>query len=299
MKVVITGGTGFIGRSLCKQLLDRGHHLVVLTRQSSYRSHCAELNYLSWDSSSWQHALESCDAIVNLAGEPIAAKRWSPKQKLLIRESRIQAVRRLHRTLAILSRRPSVVINASAVGYYGPRGDQELSEQSEPGRGFLAETCQDWEQETQRFEQLGIRNVKLRIGLVLGFGGGALSKMIPPFRLYLGGSLGSGNQWVSWVHRDDVVGLIEWALTNDSVRGSINATAPNPVRMNEFCRQLGSVMHRPSWLHVPGFVLRAMLGEMSELLLSGQRVIPKIASEGGYSFHFPELQPALEACFVE
>lgn len=299
MKLLITGGTGFIGRSVCKQLIDNGHHVVVLTRQSSYRSDRPELSYLSWDASSWQHAIASCDAIINLAGEPIAAKRWSPRQKLLIRESRIQAVRRIHRTLAVLSHRPSVVINASAVGYYGSRDDQELSEQSEAGTGFLAKTCQDWEQETQRLEQLNIRVVRLRIGLVLGSGGGALSKMIPPFRLYLGGPLGSGKQWVSWIHRDDVVGLIDWALANDSVRGSINATAPNPVTMKEFCRQLGATIHRPSWFPVPGFILRVLLGEMSELLLSGQRVIPKAALAGGYSFRYPELLLALQACFVE
>lgn len=298
MKILVTGGTGFIGRSVCKKLLDSGHHLVVLTRQSSYRSDRPELSYLSWDASSWQHSIASCDAIINLAGEPIAEKRWSPRQKLLIRESRIQAVRRIYRTLAVQSRRPSVVINASAVGYYGPRGDSELSEQSEVGTGFLAKTCQDWEQETQKLEPLNIRVVRLRIGLVLGLGGGALSKMIPPFRLYLGGPLGSGKQWVSWVHRDDVVGLIEWALANDSVRGSINATAPNPVTMKEFCRQLGAVMHRPSWFPVPSFILRVILGEMSELLLTGQRVMPKAALAGGYSFRFAELQSALKACFV-
>ena len=187
-------------------------------------------------------------------------------------------------------------VSASAVGYYGPRGDEELAEAHASGSGFLAETCQAWEAEAQRAEAVGVRVVRLRIGLVLGPGGGALAKMAPPFRAFLGGPIGDGRQWVSWIHRDDVIGLVGWALTRAGLSGAVNATAPEPVRMAALCRELGRAVRRPSWLPAPAGVLRLLLGEMADLLLSGQRVIPRAALQGGYAFRFPGLVEALEAC---
>ncbi len=194
------------------------------------------------------------------------------------------------------SHKPAVLINASAIGFYGARGDEELTENATPSRGFLAEVCQAWETQAQQAEVVGVRVVRLRIGLVLGPGGGALQKMVPPFRCFVGGPLGSGRQWVSWIHRDDVLGLIEWALTSPGVSGAVNATAPRPVTMEAMCRELGAVLHRPSWAPVPAIILRLLLGEMSDLLLTGQRVIPTRALRSGYQFVHPYLNDALTAC---
>ena len=296
MKLLIAGGTGFIGASLCQRLVQRGHELVVLIRQPSRQSAQPGVQLLSWETGEWQRALGSMHGLINLAGESVAAKRWTPRQKTLIRNSRIQTTQRLVTAVAQLPRRPAVLINASAVGYYGARGDEELVESDSPGGGFLAQLCQAWEYEAQRAEALGVRVARLRIGMVLGRDGGALSKMVPPFRLCLGGPLGSGRQQVSWIHRDDVVGLIEWILERPDVAGAVNATAPQPVTMREFCATLGRVLKRPSWAPVPALALRLLLGEMAELLLSGQRVMPSIALRGGYTFSHPTLRPALEAC---
>ena len=187
-------------------------------------------------------------------------------------------------------------MNASAIGFYGAHGDEELTEEHPSGEGFLAETCQAWEAEAQRAGVLGVRVVRLRIGLVLGAGGGALAKMAPPFRAFFGGPLGSGGQWMSWIHREDLIALIEWTLTHPELSGAVNATAPNPVRMRELCTELGRALQRPSWVIVPAFALRLLLGEMAELLLTGQRVIPSVASHAGFTFRFPDLLPALKAC---
>jgi uncharacterized protein (TIGR01777 family) len=298
MKLLITGGTGFIGAALCRTLSERGHQLLVLSRRPDQQAPCDGITFLPWDASTWQRAAESCDGLINLAGESLAAKRWSPQQKALIRESRVQITQRLVSAMGVLPKRPGVLINASAIGYYGPRGDEPLTEADPPGTGFLAKTCQAWEAEAQRAEALGLRVVRLRIGLVVAPGGGALSKLVPPFRLFIGGPLGSGRQWVSWIHRDDCIGLIEWALTTPSVRGAVNATAPEPVTMHELCRRLGEVLHRPSWARVPAFVLRTLLGEMAELLLTGQRVLPSAAQRAGYAFRFPELRSALTAALA-
>ena len=294
MRLLVTGGTGFIGRALCRRLAQQGHELLVLTRQPNHPTQPG-ITFHPWDPAAWQPQLDTCDGIVNLAGEPLMAKRWSPDQKRRIRESRVQMTERLVAALGARARRPSVLINASAIGYYGPRGDEELAETDLPGSGFLAELCQAWEEAADRAQQHGVRVVRLRIGIVLGPDGGALAKMVPPFRLFAGGPVGSGRQWMSWVHREDVVGLIEWALTNAEVRGPINATAPEPVTMREFCLRLGEVLHRPSWAPVPTLMLRILLGETADVLVTGQRVIPKVALEAGYRFQYPGLSQALEA----
>ena len=296
MRLLLTGGTGFIGAPLCQALAQHDHELLVLTREPKARSPQQHIRYLSWHADEWQRAITDVDGVINLAGAPLAAKRWSSQQKRLILDSRVQTTSTLVSAMAAQPKRPSVVVSVSAIGYYGPRGDELLTELAPLGRGFLAEVCQAWEHEAQRAEALGVRVVRLRMGLVLGPGGGALAKMVPPFRAFIGGPLGHGRQWISWVHRDDVIGLIEWALTHPNVSGALNATAPNPVTMQGLCRELGRALHRPSWAPVPAVVLRLLLGEMADLLLTGQRVLPQVAQQQGYRFHFPELGPALQAC---
>lgn len=296
MKLFVTGGTGFIGAALCPALVSRGHELVIVTRSPASQPPLPKVTFLSWESDEWPRIMAEADGVVNMAGEPIAAKRWTARQKDRIRTSRIETTRRLVDTLARLPRRPSTLISASAIGFYGPRGDEELTEADPSGGGFLADTCRAWEAEAQRAERLGVRVVRLRIGLVLGPDGGALAKMVPPFRWFLGGPLGDGRQWISWIHRDDVVGLITWALEHRAIAGAVNATALQPVRMAVFCRMLGLALRRPSWAPAPAPVLRLLLGEMAELLLTGQRALPRAAQEAGYAFRFPEFERALRAC---
>ena len=298
MKLLITGGTGFIGVPLCQRLVQRGHDLFVLTRQPPRRSTQDRVQFLSWDTDAWLQTLRSIEGVINLAGASLAAKRWTSTQKQIIRDSRIHTTRRLVDAIAAAAKKPSILMNASAIGYYGARDNEELGEAESAGSGFLAELCQAWEAEAQRAERLGVRVVRLRIGLVLGPGGGALAKMVPPFRFFVGGPLGSGRQWVSWIHQADVLGLIEWVLTHQEVSGAVNATAPTPVNMRELCQELGHVMHRPSWAPVPANVLRLLLGEMADLLLTGQRVLPHVALRGGYTFAFPTLRPALAMCLT-
>ncbi|MBI3996223.1 MAG: TIGR01777 family protein [Candidatus Omnitrophica bacterium] len=298
MKVLITGGTGFLGSRLCERLVRAGHDLCVLTRNPLARIGQAGVQFLSWDGQEWEHALAEAQAVINLAGEPIAEGRWTAAQKARIRESRVHATRQLVGRMASRLEKPAVLINASAIGYYGPCGEEEVTEADPPGHGFLAETCRAWEAEAQRAEDLGVRVVRLRLGVVLGPSGGALAKMVPPFVLFLGGPIGSGRQWVSWIHREDVVGMIEWALSHPQVSGAVNVTAPHPVTMREFCETLGRVLGRPSWLPVPAWALRLWLGEMAQVLVTGQRVIPHAATRGQYAFIYPDLQAALEAALA-
>ncbi|MBI4341755.1 MAG: TIGR01777 family protein [Candidatus Omnitrophica bacterium] len=294
MKLLVTGGTGFIGSTLCQTLAQHGHDLLVVSRSP----HPPQPNrrVISWDDVERQGMLGEMDGVVHLAGESIAGKPWTPKQKALIRDSRVQTTRRLVRTMAASVKKPAVLVSASAVGYYGPRGEEPLTESDPPGEGFLAQVCREWEGEAQQAEGLGIRVVRLRLGIVLAPAGGALAKMAPPFRAFVGGPLGSGRQWMSWIHREDVIGLIEWSLTHPDCAGAINATAPNPVTMREFCRALGQALRRPSWAPVPAPVLRLLLGEMAQMLLTGQRVIPQGARRAGYAFRYPDLADALAVC---
>jgi uncharacterized protein (TIGR01777 family) len=299
MNILLTGGTGFIGAPLCRRLAQRGHAVAVLTRSPHRAAQHEGPSIVPFDAAEWRSAVEGADAVVNLAGEPIAARRWTPAQKRRIQESRVQTTRRLVDAIAASSRKPSVLISASATGFYGARGDEPLTEADPPGTGFLAETCQAWEDAATRAEPLGIRVVRLRIGVVLGRGGGALAKMAPPFLACVGGTLGHGRQWMSWVHLEDVLGLIEWALAHPELSGAVNATAPEPVTMAAFCRQLGRALRRPCWAPVPALVLRAVLGEMAQMLLTGQRVLPEAALRAGYAFRYPSLPAALDACFMQ
>ena len=236
-------------------------------------------------------SVANSDAVVHLAGEPVA-QRWTPEVKASIRESRRRGTESLVRAIAAQPRRPAVLVCASAIGIYGSRGDEILTESSTTAHDFLAEVCEDWERQATAAEALGVRVAKVRIGVVLGKGGGALQKMLPPFKAFVGGKVGSGNQWISWVHLDDVVGILCHALTNP-VRGVFNATAPNPVTNAQFTSELASALGRPAIFPVPGFALKAMFGEMADILLNGQRVLPRATLDAGYKFQYPELAGAL------
>jgi len=249
---------------------------------------------IGWDG--LRAAMPETDAIVNLAGESIASGRWTAARKAAIRSSRVEATRALVDAAAAASPRPKVLVNASGVGYYGAHGDEPLDETAAAGTDFLARLCVEWEAEARRAEALGVRVVVVRLGVVLAPDGGALSAMLLPFRAGLGGPIGGGRQWMSWVHRDDVVGLLREAVGNAEYAGPVNATSPNPVTNRDFTRALGRVLHRPTVLPVPGIGLRLLMGEMATMLLTGQRVLPKVAERRGYAWQQPELPAALERC---
>ena len=303
MKIVLAGGTGFIGKALRESLAEKNHEVVILTRQVSRENDAGiRTRFRHWnppEGGTWENELNGAGAVINLSGESIVGKRWSAAQKKRIRESRIQTASALVRALEKTRVKPGVFINASAVGYYGARGDEAVTEETRPGNGFLSETCQAWEAEALRAESLGMRVIRLRIGIVLEKNGGALAKMLPPFQLGLGGPLGSGRQWMSWIHLKDLVGLIHFLVEKKETRGAFNATAPLPVTMKEFAETLGRALHRPAFFPVPGFVLKILLGEASELLLTGQKVLPKHTLEAGYRFQFPQLELALKEILTE
>ena len=257
----------------------------------------------------WKQAVAQADAVLHLAGESIAGQRWTPEYKAKLRDSRVDGTRILVEAMRSAERPPSVFLSASAVGYYGDRKDETLTEAAPPGNDFLAELCVAWEAEAQKAEALGVRVARMRIGVVLGYGG-PMEKMlhplplpINPYKLGLGGPIGSGKQWLSWIHLDDVIGLFAWALQNqsgsDPVRGACNVTAPNPVTNADFAHTLGGIYHRPAVLPVPAFALRAMLGEFAEALLTGQKVLPDVAQKGGYHFKFPTLEATLRSLLLK
>jgi uncharacterized protein (TIGR01777 family) len=278
MNITVTGASGFIGKRLVQALLVAGHSTNALGRKQS-----VELP---------TESLATADAIIHLAGEPVA-QRWTPEVKQRIRTSRVDGTRNLVNALARQSRRPQVMVCASAIGYYGSRGDEVLTETSSPGSDFLAGVVADWEEAAEKAEALGIRVVPLRFGVVLGKDGGALAKILPLFRLGLGGRLASGQQWMSWIHVDDVIGLIRFALENSTIRSPMNATAQQPVTNGEFTKELATALHRPAILPVPGFALKLLFGEMAEVILGSQRVSPQAARSAGFQFEYPELRPAL------
>lgn len=300
MNIVVTGGTGFIGRALCHSLRGEGHRLSILTRRPEQVAHQtdAQINWVPWngrDPGPWEEVLEGADAVINLAGAPIADARWTETRKQLITDSRVLTTRLLVRGLSRCSLKPATFISASGIGYYGASDDRRLDEGAARGQGFLADLCLAWEAEALRAAEFGTRVVLLRTGMVLEQDGGALLKMLLPFRFFAGGPIRPGSQWVSWIHRSDHIGLIQWALTTPRVSGPINAVAPEPVTMNIFCEVLGRVLHRPSWLPVPTSALHILLGELGTLMTTGQRVIPAKAMAEGYAFRYPTLEPALRA----
>lgn len=294
MNVTITGASGTIGRRLVKAVGAANHSVGVLARHVR-TDMPAGVRVWEWDAVKGPpppESLADADAVIHLAGEPVS-QRWTAAAKDRIRDSRVQGTHHLVEGLAALPRRPSVLISASAVGYYGSRGDEVLTEHAPAGTGFLSEVCQAWEAEADRACALGIRVVKIRTGVVLAKKGGALGKMLPLFRAYLGGTAGSGRQWMSWIHQDDLTALMVHALVHP-MAGAVNATAPHPATNAEFTRALAAALGRPAMLPVPGVVLRVLLGEMSEVLLASQRVLPEAARRAGFAFRYPELDHALK-----
>lgn len=301
MKVAIAGATGFVGSRLVERLQVEGITVLVLTRNTTYAQkvfpptafpNVEIVAYTPTAPGGWQSAISGCDGVVNLAGESIAEGRWTPERKQEILNSRKLATQNIVDAIANAHPKPSVLVNASAIGYYGTSETATFDETSSPGHDFLAQVCQAWEAEATKVTNVGVRLVILRLGIVLG-NGGALGKMITPFKLFAGGPLGSGQQWFSWIDLDDIVNLIFLALTKPEMQGVYNATAPHPVRMAQLTQTMGQVMNRPSWLPVPAFALEALLGDGAMVVLEGQQVLPKRTLESGYKYKYPNLEPAL------
>ncbi|MDX1388840.1 MAG: TIGR01777 family oxidoreductase, partial [Acidobacteriota bacterium] len=293
MRIAISGSGGLVGSALAGRLRDAGHEVIRLVRSEDERAA---------DTAMWKPeageidrgALEGTDAVVHLAGENISSGRWSAARKKRIRESRVRGTTLIARTIAGLARRPRVLVSASAIGYYGDRGDELLTERSSPGDGFLPAVAIEWEGATETAARAGCRVVLLRSGLVLSARGGALAKMLPLFRLGLGGRLGSGRQYMGWISIDDLLNVVSFAIDRDGLSGPINVVAPEPVTNSEFTRTLASVLHRPALLPAPAFALRAVMGEMAdELLLSSTRVVPQRLIDTGFRFAHPALETAL------
>jgi uncharacterized protein (TIGR01777 family) len=309
MRIVIAGGTGFLGRPLSAALAADGHNLVFLTRGSTgspqagqSAADSARPRAVTWtpngDAGPWAAEIDGAGAVINLAGESIAAKRWTAARKARILDSRLQATRSLVTAVRGVVSAPPLFVSGSAVGYYGPLGDEIATEERPAGSDFLARVCAEWEQEAHRAASDRTRVVCLRTGIVLERDGGALPQMLPPFRFGAGGPLGSGRQYWPWIHREDWIALVRWVIRTPGADGAINATAPNPVTNADFARALGRALHRPAFMPAPAFALRLLLGEMADgLLLSGQRAIPSKAERLGFRFRYPRLGDALRAIF--
>jgi uncharacterized protein len=293
MKIVVAGGSGFLGEPLVRRLLSRGDDVAVLTRDPS---HVEAGRPVQWDARSqgaWSEEVSSADAVINLAGENIGEGRWTEARKRRLIDSRLNATRALVEAMRRIPR-PRTLVNASATGFYGDRHDEELDETSARGQGFLAQLVERWEAAAREADPQ-TRVVLLRFGVVLGKGGGALQKMMLPFKLGVGGPVGTGRQWMSWISRDDALRIVEWAIDHPSVRGVYNATSPRPVRNREFAKALGRAVSRPAILPAPGFALRAMFGQMAEeVLLAGQKVLPRRTEAEGFVFEVPGVESALE-----
>jgi len=292
MRILVSGSSGLVGKALCEALAQAGHTVVRLVRNNTALSDQA----IYWDPGRGVLAgdqLVGLDGVVHLAGESIANGRWTPEHKARIRDSRVQGTQLLSERIATCGQPPAFLISASAIGYYGSRGDEFLTEDSPPGQGFLADVCQEWEAKTRRAEEAGVRVVNLRLGMVLSAEGGALAKMLPLFRLGLGGPLGNGAMWMSWIHLGDLVRAIVHCINTPSLAGPVNAMTPNPVTNRDFTRTLGKALNRPTFITAPAAMLRLALGEMAdELLLSSARGIPRKLEESGFEFEFAQLENA-------
>ena len=304
MKIIVTGSTGLVGTALVRSLLSEGHQVTRLVRGDSQTFSAPGTAAVSWDPSKGTvnaAELEGHDAAVHLAGEPVAGGRWTDDKKRRIRDSRVKSTKLLAETLAGLREKPKVLASASAIGFYGNRGGEVLHEESASREDFLSEVCRQWQKAALPASQAGIRVVHLRIGIVLSADGGALAQMLTPFKLGIGGRMGSGAQYMSWVTLDDVVGIIKHALNNEQVRGPVNTVAPAPVTNAEFAKAMGHVLTRPALLPMPAFALRLALGrEMADaLLLGGARVEPARLKATGYQFAYPELEGALRHVLKE
>lgn len=298
MKIVVTGATGFVGRALVQRLIAEKEQVLVLTRNPDkakriWPSGVEIVGYSVTKEGEWQRQIAGCDGVVNLAGAPIAEERWTAERKQILRDSRILGTEKIVEAIGMTDPKPQVLVNTSAIGYYGTSETGEFDETSPAGDDFLAKLCVEWEQRAQAVSQYGVRSVILRFGIVMG-DGGAIAKMIPPFKMFAGGPIGSGQQWFSWIHIDDLVNLILFALRQSQIQGTFNATAPNPVRMNDLAATMGNILHRPSWLPVPSFVLDALLGDGAKVVLEGQKVLPTKTLDTGFKFQYSTLKNALE-----
>jgi hypothetical protein len=296
MRALVTGATGLIGRALLPRLEPP---VAVLSRDEQRAAQClAGVEVHRWDPEAGPapaQAFRAIDVVFHLAGEPAAEGWWTAEKKRRIRDSRVVGTRNLVAGIAAVEQRPKVLVCASAVGYYGDRGDEILDERAAPGRGFLAEVCEGWEREAMAAARLGVRVVCVRIGIVLSLAGGALPRMLPAFRMGAGGRLGDGGQWMPWIHVEDIVGILLHASRTEALRGPVNGVAPGPVTNAHFTSALARAMHRPALLPVPAIALRIAFGEMSEILMASQRAVPRLARETGYAFRHPELDGALLA----
>lgn len=295
MNIALTGASGFIGSRLAELAAQKNHRVIGFTRNPKKPiPHCAETRAFAISETDEPLDLSGCDAIVNLAGENVFGI-WTAEKKRRIRKSRIAGTRALVNAITAADQPPTVMVSGSAIGFYGDTGENETDENARSGDGFLAEVTRDWEIEALRAEQKKVRVVLLRTSIVLGKTGGALQKMLTPFRLGLGGKLGSGSQWMSWIHRDDIANLILFALENNAVSGPLNACAPEPIRNVDFTRALAKAVHRPAIIPAPAFVLKAMLGEFSRELLDSKRILPVCALKAGFQFQYPQIKTALTA----
>jgi hypothetical protein len=300
MKIVISGGTGFIGSYLSRMLVGSGYEVIVLSR-SSRASKISGITNVKWDTdniSGWSEHINGCKAVINLAGDNIASGRWSDSKKKSILESRIASGKALERAVLEVETPPEVFIQASAIGFYGALGADPVTEVSPAGSNFLAEVCQKWENSSLEVEKKGIRRVVIRTGMVLG-NGGALAKMLPPFKLGLGGAIGDGHQGVSWIHIDDEIGAIKYLIENDQCKGVFNLTAPSPVTFNRFAKSIGAVLGKPVFMRVPSFMMKIMMGQMAqEVILSGQFVLPEKLIAVEYPFEYVDVEAALRDIII-
>jgi hypothetical protein len=296
MQIFITGGTGFIGRNLARRLAEKGHTILVLTRSKKGREEPdARITHIQGESTKpgpWQEYIKDCDIIINLAGATIFSK-WNKKQKKLILESRVKTTQNIVRALRIGSEKKVTLISASAIGYYGFHKDEKLDEKAGPGEDFLATVTRAWETEAPKAQEKGVRVVLSRFGIMLGEKGGALSLMSRFFKLFLGGPLGNGRQWFSWVHIRDLVEIVVFLIEHPEISGPVNACSPHPLRNKDLAKALGKALHRPSFLRAPAFAVRLLLGEFGNVVLKGQRVLPRRLLQLGFVFQFPEIQGAL------
>ena len=295
-RIVIAGGTGFIGKHLSKHLAMNGYEVVILTRNPPKSNEIDSITYEKLEINNIENTakvINDAFAVINLSGAGIGDKRWTPEYKKIIHDSRVGVTSHLIKVLNLVEKKPKSFISASAIGIYGDRGDEMLNEKSGLSNDFLANVCHDWEMEADNCPQ-DIRLVKTRMGIILSIDGGALPKMITPFKFFIGGPIGSGNQWMSWIHIDDICNMFLMVIENEESSGVINFVAPNPVQMNEFAETLGKTLGRPSFFRLPAFILKIILGESSVLVLESQRVNPTAAEQLGYKFKFETLSDALK-----
>jgi uncharacterized protein (TIGR01777 family) len=297
-RIIVTGATGLIGRKLVNALINRGDEVIIFSRDAEKANsvfpkaiECVEWDYRKPEQ--WKYKLENCDAVIHLAGINLFAKRWNDEFKKSILESRQLSTKNLVNAIKSHNKKPEVFISASGIGYYGDCGETTLDEKSPKGNDFLADVCEIWESESIKVEEVGIRNVQIRTGIVLSTEDGALKQMLTPFKLFVGGPLGNGKQWSSWLHIDDIVNIYIHAIDCTELTGAVNAASPNPVRMKEFAKNLGKVLNRPSLFTVPKFILRLVVGEAAEVVTASQRVIPDKLIKSGYQFKFENLEIAL------